>query len=693
VELTIEQKQALALAAARKRQAESAGAAAGGPPQGAQPGSREYADWALAQARAGKDVPQVSKVIESDAGSMTTPTDKVLAAYTSAVDSVPIIGRPLMTGLNMAKGALYDTPPDQIAAENQARQEANPVESVGGAIAGNVLPLIPLAATKFGQVAFGMTGGLPQRVLMGGATGGAIAAADQAIRSGGDVNKTLDAGMWGAGFGAAGGAIAPVVEDALFAAGRALGVIKPGQGVDSLSRPAREALIRTMQGNGALGPDGIAAIRAAGPRGMLVDASPAAADMLDTAFQRSGPGSVAAKNAVEARYTGAAQDTTQALDQALGAPMNPVAASEKIRMGTATARGNAYDAAYAQPIDYSAPEGMAIEALMKRVPQEAINAANKLMQLEGMQSAQIMAKIAPDGSIQFLRMPDVRQLDYITRGLNEVASSSAGTGALGGKTDVGRAYGNLAQAIRGQMKKAVPEYAKALQTAAHPIQLREAMQFGVDLLKPGALKVDIAGEIKAMTKPQLDMARQGARTYIDDVMAKLKAAMSDPSQDVREAQKALQMLLSRDARQKLGLLLGPGKANQLYAQLRTAAKSFNLKASTTTNSRTYGRLAVDQAIQQTIDGNAITALMRGEPLQAGKRTIQAVTGMDNAGVTNMKDKVFSEIANTLTMQGPQAEDMLTQLARRLGYPKPNAPLLAGFAQAASDSAPPVFDRP
>jgi hypothetical protein len=685
VELTIDQQKALALAAARKRQAEAGGSAptSGNTSIGFDPMSVDQSAMDAKPEYKPSSVPFL---------------DPINAFGTALAENIPVIGKPLSDFGNqvdaafasMVEGKPVST--EERANITQAEQDQFPAASVSGAIAGNVLPLAPLAATKVGQVAFGMTGGLPQRVAMGGLSGGAIAGADQAVR-GGDMNQIKDSLMWGGAFGAAGGAAAPVVEDALFAAGRALGIIKPGQSVDSLSRPAREALIRTMQGNGALGPDGIAAIQAAGPRGMLVDASPAAADMLDTAFQRSGPGSVAAKNAVEARYTGASQDTTQALDQALGTPMNPVAASEKIRIGTKTARGDAYDAAYAQPIDYSAPEGMAIESLLNRVPQDAITAANKLMQLEGAQSAQIMAKIAPDGSVQFLRMPDVRQLDYITRGLNQVAKSGEGMGALGGQTDVGRAYGNLAQAIRGQMKKAAPEYATALQTAAHPIQLREAMQFGVDLLKPGALKVDIAGEIKAMTKPQLDMARQGARTYIDDVMAKLKAAMSDPSQDVREAQQALQMLLSRDARQKLGLLLGPGKANQLYAQLRTAAKSFNLKASTATNSRTYGRQAVDQAIQQTIDGNAFTALMRGEPLQAGKRTIQAVTGMDNAGVTNMKDKVFSEIANTLTLQGPKAEDMLTQLARRLGYPKPNAPLLAGFAQASSDAAPPVFDRP
>lgn len=686
MELTIEQQQALALAQARRKRAEAGGSApaSGNTPIGFDPMSVDQAAMDAKPEYKPSSVPLL---------------DPINAFGTALVENIPIIGKPLSDFGNQVDAAFASAVEGRpVTAEEranitQAEQDQFPAASVPGAIAGNVLPLAPLAATKVGQVAFGMTGGLPQRVAMGGLSGGALGFTDQMVRSGGDLEKSMDSGLWGAGFGAAGGAAAPVVEDALFAAGRALGIIKPGQSVDSLSRPAREALIRTMQGNGALGPDGIAAIRAAGPRGMLVDASPAAADMLDTAFQRSGPGSVAAQNAVEARYTGAAQDTTQALDQALGTPMNPVAASEKIRLGTKTARGDAYDAAYAQPIDYSSPEGMAIEALMRRVPKDAIDAANRLMTVTGAESAQILAKVAPDGSVQFLRMPDVRQLDYITRGLNDVAKAGEGMGALGGYTDLSNAYKNLSQAIRGQLKKAVPEYANALQTAAHPIQLKEAMQFGVDLLKPGALKVDIAAEIKAMTKPQLDMARQGARTYIDDVMASLKAAMSDPSQDVREAQKALQMLLSRDARQKLGLLLGPGKANQLYAQLRTAAKSFNLKASTATNSRTYGRQAVDQAIQQAIDGNALTALMRGEPLQAGKRTIQAVTGMDNAGVTNMKDRVFSEIANTLTLQGPQAEDMLTQLARRLGYPKPNAPLLAGFAQAASDAAPPVFDRP
>jgi hypothetical protein len=684
VELTLEQQKALALAAARKRQAETASA-------GGAPGTKIGFDP--------MNVDQAALDAQPKNEPSSVPwLDPINAFGTSLAENIPIIGKPLSdfgNSVDAAFASMVEGKPvtqDQRAKITQSEQDQYPAASVAGAVAGNVLPLAPLAATKAGQVVFGMTGPLVRRILLGGASGGAIAGADQMVRSGGDVNKSLDSTMWGAGFGAGGGAVAPMVEDALFSIGKTLGLNK-GQGADSLSRPAREALVRTLGGNDALGMDGIAAIRAAGPRGMLVDATPAAADMLDTAFQRSGPGSMAAKQAVDARFTGAGQDINQALDATLGTPQGIKATETRIRMGSAQARGNAYDAAYAKPIDYSAPEGYAIDSLLQRVPNDVIQVANRLMQIEGEQSAHILAKVADDGTIQFLRKPDVRQLDYITRALNQASKSGDGMGALGGQTDIGRAYGNLAKALRAQVKKAVPEYATALETAAHPIQLREALQFGNDMLKPNTFRSNVAEEIQSYTKPQLEAARQGVRSYIDDVLANVKAAVSDPNIDAREAQKAVQMLMSRASREKMGLLLGTGRANQLFAQIKQASKSLELKARTSTNSRTFGRQAVDEAINQAVDGGGVNALLRGEPLNAGRRVIQSITGRDNAGVMNMKDKVFSELANTLTMQGPQAEDMLAQLAKRMGYPKPNTPLMAGFGQALNDYAPPVFARP
>ena len=128
---------------------------------------------------------------------------------------------------------------------------------------------------------------------------------------------------------------------------------------------------------------GAARIREAGPNAMVADAGPAARNLLDTALERSGPGSTAAREAVEQRATQANQQLRGTLDQTMGAPVGVETRQAGIRAGTAPARQQAYDAAYNQPIDYSAPAGRQIEGLLGRVPQEAVNHANRLMRAEG----------------------------------------------------------------------------------------------------------------------------------------------------------------------------------------------------------------------------------------------------------------------------------------------------------------------
>ena len=100
------------------------------------------------------------------------------------------------------------------------------------------------------------------------------------------------------------------------------------------------------------------------------------------------------------------------------------------------------------------------------------------MRTEGAKSKQIKATILKDGTVKFDVLPDVRQVDYITRGLNQVADIQAGKGALGGTTQLGRSYGNLSRELRGLTKELVPEYATALKLAADPIQARKALQTG-----------------------------------------------------------------------------------------------------------------------------------------------------------------------------------------------------------------------
>lgn len=199
------------------------------------------------------------------------------------------------------------------------------------------------------------------------------------------------------------------------------------------SRPATEAVVRGLIADGALGPDGMSMLRMSGDGAMLADAGPATSGILDTVIQRSGPGATFARQAVDERAAQAGPTVAKALDEALGVPQGVMTAETGIRRGSAGARDATYTAAYAQPIDYSSEAGMAIEGLTKRVPKGVVDLANRMMQLEGEQSAQILAKVADDGTVTFLRQPDVRQLDYITRALNMAAKSGEGQGALGGR--------------------------------------------------------------------------------------------------------------------------------------------------------------------------------------------------------------------------------------------------------------------
>lgn len=59
----------------------------------------------------------------------------------------------------------------------------------------------------------------------------------------------------------------------------------------------------------------------------------------------------------------------------------------------------------------------------------------------------------------------------------------------------------------------------------------------------------------------------------------------------------------------------------------------------------------------------------------------------------MADDVLGELANTLTLQGDQAIDMLSSLAYRNSRPRPQGALLPGFAQYGDDYGFPIMARP
>lgn len=287
-----------------------------------------------------------------------------------------------------------------------------------------------------------------------------------------------------------------------------------------------------------------------------------------------GANSLAARGFFENRVGEGIDSINQSLDAALGQPIGVQRVSTALREQSAPVRQEAYDAAYAQPIDYSSEAGQTLEQLIARAEQAApgtIGLANRMMAGEGVQSNQIMANVGPDGSVTFQSMPDTRQIDYITRALNQMARSGEGQGALGGQTDIGRILSNLSGQMRSALREANPSYAEALQTAATPIGQRQALLLGQELLSP-SLPRDLAQEqLAGMTEPELAFVRQGVRSQIDEVLANVRASLSNPEIGMQQAQQALRQLSAPAVREKISLILPEDAASDLFERIDNAS--------------------------------------------------------------------------------------------------------------------------
>lgn len=611
------------------------------------------------------------------------------------VEGIPVAG-PLYTGAidhigsNVIGGVTGENPAalrEGYQNRLEGFREEHPYLSTGAQIVGGTAAMAPLAATPVGQTAFGMTGPLWQRLATGGLTGAGIGAGDAAVRG----EDPRMGALYGAGFGAVGGAAAPHIARFLAAGGRAASALArnvagaPVPATADYSRPALDAVSRVIDADGAFANSGVLNIARGGPDAMLADVGPGAQSLLDTAIQRSGPGARSAMEAIEQRAATANQTVNRALDDALGAPQGAQSFQTALREGTAPMRHAAYDAAYAAPIDYSSNAGRAIEQMMKRVPENVIQTANRMMMMEGHQSAQILADVGEDGLVTFFRMPDVRQIDYITRALNQAARSGEGQGALGGQTDIGRIYSTLAQNLRDAARTAVPQYDAALTTAAQPIQIREALLFGRNAMSSSVTRDQVSEFVGGILGPQRQAAMAGVRGHIDDVLANVRAVMSDPNSDAREARKALQDLSSRAAREKMELIIGDEAVSQsLFQQLDQAAAALQLRAGVSGNSRTYARTAMDQIVGQQFNQGILNQLMQGRPVNAGQMAIQNLTGRTPQGITALQDQTYEEIARLLTTpRGDQAISMLSVLGNRNAMPTPSAPFVPGLAHGIS----------
>lgn len=665
-ELTLEQQRAIAIASARLR-------LGGDPAQGAATAERGEGDIVRMQRTPG----HVEGIAERALQGLTfNQGDEIVGVARAALD--PLVHG--SSGKNFSER--YD------AAVGDERQKLADYKHFypGRATAAEIAGAIP---TSLGTVT------ALERVLGRGA-GGAIGAGEGFAYGfgegeGGPGARAMHA-IPNTALGGAFGAAAPLVARGAANAsqGLAAGRIADRLGV---SRPASDILRFTTQADDSLSNEGIRRIASAGPNGMLADAGPASQRLLDTIVQSGGPGARVARERVQGRVTNASAQVPASLDRALG----PAGAARPAKDANINPL---YEQAYATPIDYARPEGQIIENLVNtRVPRAAIEKANALMRLEGEGSRQVLIDQAENGAVTLRQMPDVRQLDYITRGLADTAEDTRVVGR--GMTNEGRLMSGLSREIRQNMRALVPAYGDALDTAAGYLRERSAREFGEEMLNPRFSSADIDDVVGAMGNAERQRLAQGVRQHIDDTLANVETTLADPNQDSREALTALRALSSRASRNKIEAVVGPGAANDMFRSLDQADKAFQLRASIRDNSATAARQIVDRQIRGATEDGVVNAAKRGEILSLDDsgllaRAIQMTTGATEAGRRTEGEGVRTEVADVLTRQGPDAMRLLRRLRLSADVPERYAANANRLAQritlTAAGAAQPLIGR-
>jgi hypothetical protein len=468
---------------------------------------------------------------------------------------------------------------------------------------------------------------------------------------------------WGAAGGLGGGLSSPYLEriSRLFD--------KPARTLaDQLGISVEAAqVIRSTFSQGGNMQDAVDAVERAGRTGMIADANAATKAMTDAVAATGGEASEIVSSSVRQRAETAGRDLSSQLDETLGdVPAGTRSVLEEVAGRSASARGRLYDAALGSPIDYTSTAGAAIESLFERIPDrvkvEAIRRANEAMQMEGTrgQTMQIRAIIGDDGSVSFLEMPNMTQLNELKIALQEMAQDMVNP-RTGQMTAEGIRYQKIAGELRGALTEANPIYGRAVDLGGEKIQEENAFMLGLDMLKDKTTREQVQQGLSGITQAQRDLVR--VRSNIDETLANVKSSIDAGGEtEIAEARRLLRNLSSRANRDKLQMLLSPEEYAEFERTLMQSYMAMDLRASTARGSQTAIRQQVQGDIEQATSGRMLRNIQQGKPAMATQDIIKALTGATDEFTVQQRQAVYADLARVLVgRQGKDAQAALNYI--------------------------------
>lgn len=586
-----------------------------------------------------------------------------LARVSKFVQGYPFVGQ----YVDEAIGATFgDKAKDATRAIQGAMDREHPMQSTALQVAGGVTGGAGLAAGAGPTIVANAPGTLGSQVVAGGVAGATAGAVEGAVSGAGAANDgdrmkgAMKGGMIGGAFGAAVGAASPAVARGISSVAEYLkktdiGIIAK---TFNISPKAAEVLKADL---GALDPASAQAnLKTAGADAMVADAGISTREALDSAITGGGKAAQIGTEAVSARAAAAGGRLSKVMDAVLGVPEGVKSAAKTIASRTAQARQKLYDAAYSSAVNYADDSGRKIEEVLSRIPsttlKTAISEANDAMKAAGLTNRQIMAEIAPDGAVVFKEMPNVQQLDEIKKALGVVGRE---VDQLGRPTAAANRANRLAGELKDAISGAVPVYGRAVKLGGDKIAEDNALLLGRKLFSTATTRETVQETMKGASIEAQDAARRGIRSYIDDALARVRRSIDDPSIDTTETQKLLTSMSSRDAREKLTIVLGKTKADRLFAELDTAGKQLATRQAIATGSATGRREARSRALDQALSPGVLGSAQRGELKMTAKALVQLITRETPQAELARRQQILSEVATALTQKrGQAAQDAL-----------------------------------
>lgn len=402
--------------------------------------------------------------------------------------------------------------------------------------------------------------------------------------------------------------------------------------------------------------------RSMGVGSTLMDVTPSTKSLGEAVVTVPGSGRKILGQALEDRLEGGRDVVGQRVVKDLAKGQDYVASESSLLGKLRSNANNLYDAAYAHgSVDDTRLLKVLEDDTFKRAFKEAQNIAGKearAAELRGEDPSRFILKDIYDldeagEMIKVGKIPDVRTLDYIKRGIDAIIDK--GYKGEGMSKAEANALKDLRKAFISVIDENVPEYAAARAKYAGDMEVLDALRLGrEDFMSPKTLPEQAKKIVANMSDAERDALRTGATQSI------LSKIMESPQQ-INAAQRVIGAPATRKRLE--ALFDNPQEYEIFEAALKREAELFRNAQDIARGSRTQPKA---EAVKDLKAGSGVIDIA-GEAVDVAMGTPGSVVGRVLKYLqarTTLDEKSAAEIAKMLKSSTPQEiDDTLSRLER------------------------------